>query len=231
MKIYLAAIAALAFLAACDQTSGGAFDSPLGSTLHNGNFGNATMNNHLAQTGQSGLAINLQRRFSSEVESTVTFAFNSATLDNSARATLTQQASWIKQFPEIRFKVFGHTDLVGSSAYNRRLGLRRAQAVVSFLSSQGISRTRLEAVVSFGEEQPLVSTQAMERRNRRTLTEVSGFVDGDGSELNGRYAQVIFREYVASAAPTSTVTATTAPSASGGATAGGGGNNSAGNGG
>jgi len=231
MKIYLAAIAALAFLAACDQTSGGAFDSPLGSTLHNGNFGNATMNNHLAQTGQSGLAINLQRRFSSEVESTVTFAFNSAILDNSARATLTQQASWIKQFPEIRFKVFGHTDLVGSSAYNRRLGLRRAQAVVSFLSSQGISRTRLEAVVSFGEEQPLVSTQAMERRNRRTLTEVSGFVDGDGSELNGRYAQVIFREYVASAAPTSTVTATTAPSASGGATAGGGGNNSAGNGG
>jgi peptidoglycan-associated lipoprotein len=147
------------------------------------------------------------------------------------RATLTQQASWIKQFPEIRFKVFGHTDLVGSSAYNRRLGLRRAQAVVSFLSSQGISRTRLEAVVSFGEEQPLVSTQAMERRNRRTLTEVSGFVDGDGSELNGRYAQVIFREYVASAAPTSTVTATTAPSASGGATAGGGGNNSGGNGG
>ena len=231
MKIYLTAIVALAFLAACDQTSGGAFDSPLGSTLDNGNFGNATMNNHLAQTGQSGLAINLQRRFSSEVESTVTFAFNSAILDNSARATLTQQASWIKQFPEIRFKVFGHTDLVGSSAYNRRLGLRRAQAVVSFLSSQGISRTRLEAVVSFGEEQPLVSTQAMERRNRRTLTEVSGFVDGDGSELNGRYAQVIFREYVASAAPTSTVTATIAPSASGGATAGGGGNNSGGNGG
>jgi outer membrane protein OmpA-like peptidoglycan-associated protein len=223
MKIYLTAVAALAFLAACDQTSGGAFDRPLGSELDNGNFGNATMNNHLAQTGQNGLTINLQRRFASEVESTVNFAFNSSTLDSGARATLTQQASWIKQFPEIRFKVFGHTDLVGSNSSNRRLGLRRAQAVVSFLASQGISRSRLEAVVSFGEEQPVVATQSMERRNRRTVTEVSGFVDGDGTELNGKYAQVIFREYVSSAVPTATVTETTAPTASSGGSAGSGG--------
>lgn len=207
MKIYLSAVAALALLGACDQTSGGAFDRPLGSELDNGNFGNATMNNHLVQTGQDGLTINLQRRFASEVESTVNFAFNSAQLDGAARATLTTQANWIKQFPEVRFKVFGHTDLVGSNSYNRRLGLRRAQTVVSFLASQGISRSRLEAVVSFGEEQPVVATQSMERRNRRTITEVSGFVDGDGTELNGKYAQVIFREYVTSAVPPTSVTA------------------------
>lgn len=209
MKTYLTAAAALAFLAACDQTSGGAFDRPLGSELDNGNFGNATMNNHLVQTGQNGLTINLQRRFASEIESTVNFAFGSAALDGAARSTLTQQASWIKQFPEVRFKVFGHTDLVGSNASNRRLGLRRAQAVVSFLASQGISRSRLEAVVSFGEEQPVVATQSQERRNRRTVTEVSGFVDGDGTELNGRYAEVIFREYVASAATSTGVSETT----------------------
>ncbi|MBB5722474.1 outer membrane protein OmpA-like peptidoglycan-associated protein [Loktanella ponticola] len=216
MKIYLSALAALAFLAACDQTSGGAFDRPLGSELDNSDFGNATMTNHMAQTGQNGLTINLQRRFASEVESTVNFAFNSDVLDGAARATLTQQANWIKQFPEVRFKVFGHTDLVGSNAYNRQLGLRRAQAVVAYLSSQGISRSRLEALVSFGEEQPLVATQSMERRNRRTITEVSGFVDGDGMELNGKYAAVIFREYVASAVPPTTVTQTQAPTASGG---------------
>lgn len=216
MKIYLSAVAALAVLGACDQTSGGAFDRPLGYELDNSNFGNATMNNHLVQTGQNGLTINLQRRFASEVESTVNFAFNSAQLDGAARATLTQQANWIKQFPEVRFKVFGHTDLVGSNSYNRRLGLRRAQAVVSFLASQGISRSRLEAVVSFGEEQPVVATQSMERRNRRTITEVSGFVDGDGTELNGKYAQVIFREYVESAVPPTTVSETQAPTATSG---------------
>jgi len=208
MKIYLTAVAALTFLAACDQTSGGAFDRPLGSALDNGSFGNATANNHLAQTGQSTLAINLQRRFESEVSSTVNFAFNSATIDSAARATLVQQASWIKQFPEVRFKVYGHTDLVGSTAYNRRLGLRRAQNVVSFLSSQGIDRSRLEAVVSFGEEQPVVATQNQERRNRRTITEVSGFVDADDSELNGKYAEVIFREYVTSGEPATIVTDT-----------------------
>jgi peptidoglycan-associated lipoprotein len=216
MKIYLSAVAALAVLGACDQTSGGAFDRPLGYELDNSNFGNATMNNHLVQTGQNGLTINLQRRFASEVESTVNFAFNSAQLDGAARATLTTQANWIKQFPEVRFKVFGHTDLVGSNSYNRRLGLRRAQAVVSYLASQGISRSRLEAVVSFGEEQPVVATQSMERRNRRTITEVSGFVDGDGMELNGKYAQVIFREYVASAVPPTTVSETQAPTATSG---------------
>ena len=208
MKTYLTAAAALAFLAACDQTTGGAFDRPLGAALDNGDFGNATMNNHLAQTGQNNLTINLQRRFESEVTSTVTFAFNSATVSPQAQSVLIQQASWIKQFPEVRFKVFGHTDLVGSTSYNRRLGLRRAQNVVSFLVGQGISRSRLEAVVSFGETQPVVATQNPEMRNRRTITEVSGFVDGDGTELNGRYAEVIFREYVASGVPPTTVTDT-----------------------
>lgn len=222
MKTFLTAAAALALLAACDQTTGGAFDRPLGSELDNGNFGNATMNNHLVQTGQSNLTINLQRRFESEVNSTVTFAFNSSVVTSEAQAVLRQQASWIKQFPEVRFKVFGHTDLVGSNEYNRRLGLRRAQNVVSYLVSQGIDRGRLEAVVSLGETQPVVATQNPEMRNRRTITEVSGFVDGDGTELNGRYAQVIFREYVASGVPPTTVTDTA--SAAGNSEGGGGGN-------
>jgi hypothetical protein len=86
------------------------------------------------------------------------------------------------------------------------LGLRRAEAAVLYLTSQGISRSRLEAVVSFGETQPLIVTQGQERRNRRTVTEVSGFVNaGNSTPLNGRYAELIFREYVESAAPVSTV--------------------------
>ena len=116
-----------------------------------------------------------------------------------------QQADWIKQFPEVRFKVYGHTDLVGSQAYNRGLGLRRAQAVVRFLVSQGIDRSRLEAVASFGETQPLIVTEGRERRNRRTVTEVSGFVETNPALLNGKYAEVIFRNYVAGAATAPTI--------------------------
>lgn len=176
-----------------------------GSEIDTGYFGNATMNNNQVQTGQSSIMVNLNRRFANEVNTMVTFPFNSTVLDATARATLQQQATWIRQFPEIRFKVYGHTDLVGSTAYNRQLGLRRAEAAVLYLTSQGIDRGRLEAVVSFGETQPIIVTEGRERRNRRTVTEVSGFVENHPMLLNGRYAEVIFREYVTSATPSSTL--------------------------
>jgi hypothetical protein len=85
------------------------------------------------------------------------------------------------------------------------LGLRRAQAAVLYLTSQGISRSRLEAVVSFGETQPLIVTEGQERQNRRTVTEVSGFVQNHPAVLDGRYAEVIYREYIVSAQPKSTL--------------------------
>ncbi|HHY50284.1 MAG TPA: OmpA family protein, partial [Alphaproteobacteria bacterium] len=129
-----------------------------GSELETSDFGNATMNNTLIQSGEKSYVIDLTRRFSAEVPNTVNFAFNQSVLDGTAQAALRRQADWIRQFPEVRFRVYGYTDLVGSDAYNKRLGMRRAQAVVAFLASQGISRSRLEAVVSYGETQPLVYT-------------------------------------------------------------------------
>ncbi len=206
-----AALAAAAVLALTGCTDGTAtqwrdFNTrEAGSEIDQGSFGNATMNNSQVHSGNRSFTVNLNQRFSTEVSTMVTFPFNSTALDESARATLRQQANWIRQFPEIRFKVYGHTDLVGSTAYNRRLGLRRAEAVVLYLSRQGISRSRLEAVVTFGETQPLIVTEGRERRNRRTVTEVSGFVENDPMLLNGRYAEVIFREYVTSAVPATTV--------------------------
>ncbi len=70
---------------------------------------------------------------------------------------------------------------------------------MNFLVRNGISRNRLEAVVSYGESQPIIYTEQPEMRNRRAVTEVSGFVKGHPLVLNGKYAEVIFREYVASA--------------------------------
>lgn len=196
MKFPLA-IVLCATLAACGPEAGAELDQ--------GNFGNATMNNMLVHSSPQNYTIDLARRFASEVDSTINFEFDSAVLDAQAQATLRQQADWIKQFPEVRFRVFGHTDLVGSEAYNRNLGLRRAQAAVAFLTAQGISRSRLEAVVSLGQTQPLIPTPEPERRNRRTVTEVSGFVENNPMLLNGKYAEVIFREYIASAAPRTVV--------------------------
>lgn len=175
------------------------FFRPAGDIADSGVFGDATINNTAIQTGAQSYRINLANRFASEVQTTVNFAFNSSQLDQGARETLRVQANWIRQFPEVKFKVFGHTDAVGSNGYNKRLGLRRAQTVVNYLVSQGIERGRLQAVVSFGETQPLVVTQGRERRNRRTVTEVSGFIGSNPLVLDGKYAQIIYRDYIESA--------------------------------
>lgn len=207
MKRYMTTALVAATLSACGPSDPtfSSFFSEAGAEIDQGDFGNATAMNAAVQSGQQDYTINLARRFNADVDAMVNFDFDSAVLDAEAQATLRQQADWIRQFPEVRFKVFGHTDLVGSEEYNRNLGLRRAQAVVAYLTTQGIGRDRLEAVVSFGQTQPLIPTPDRERRNRRTVTEVSGFVETDPMLLNGKYAAVIFREYITSATPVTTV--------------------------
>ena len=196
----LLAASAILALTACGETST-SWDRELGSEVDKGQFGNATMNNTLIQTGEMSYTVALAERFAAEVPDTINFAFNSADLSDESRAILQKQANFIRQFPEVRFRVFGHTDKVGSNGYNQRLGLRRAQAAVAYLTSLGISRSRLEAVVSYGETRPIIATNEAEVRNRRTVTEVSGFVKSHPLVLNGKYAAIIFREYVNSAQP------------------------------
>jgi len=205
IKTLLVASSALG-LVACGDASVTNWNSEAGAQIDEGNFGNPTMNNTLIQTGELEFTEVLNDRFQTEVPTLITFDFDSATLDQQARSVLRRQADWIKQFPEVRFRVYGHTDLVGTEAYNRQLGLRRAQAAVRYLTSQGISLSRLEAVASFGETRPLVDTSDPERRNRRTVTEVTGFVKGHPTLLDGKYAQVIYRNYVASATDAPRVT-------------------------
>ncbi|WP_439655565.1 OmpA family protein [Sulfitobacter aquimarinus] len=202
-------LTAVVGLGACATTSSDPvytqFYSEAGALVDTGDFGNATLNNRLVMTGERQYTFDLAKRFAAEIDSTVNFAFNSSQLDGQAQAILRKQAGWIRQFPEIRFKVYGHTDAVGTNRANKSLGKRRADAVVRYLSTQGISRSRLEAVVSFGETQPLVVTQGRERRNRRTVTEVSGFVKRHPTVMDGKYAQIIYRDYVASAVAPSTL--------------------------
>lgn len=196
----------------------------ISSEVDPGDFGAATMNNSLVMTGQRDATAALQSRFAGEVDSTITFAFNSAVLTPQARTVLDRQANWIRQFPELRFRVYGHTDLVGSDGYNKSLGKRRAEAVVAYFSSLGISRNRLEALVSYGETRPVVQTTAAEERNRRTVTEVSGFYERVAGDMDGKYGEVVYRSYIESAAAKSALTAygTSSDSGGGGGSAGGG---------
>lgn len=120
--------------------------------------------------------IDLNVKFQREVVHFVNFDFDKDALRPDSRRILDQQAAWIRQYPDLHFSVFGHTDLVGSQDYNFDLAKRRADAVVNYLIARGVSIEQLESVVSFGKTQPLIQTTRPEERNRRAVTEVSGYL-------------------------------------------------------
>lgn len=138
----------------------------------------------------------LSKVFAAETQDTVTFAFNKSNLDRTARKALNGQAAWLRANPRVRMTIIGHTDLVGTESYNDRLGLRRAKAVLNYLVRRGVSRSRLDAVASLGESEPVVETENRERRNRRAVTTVAGFVRnyvGDG--MDARLAYLRYGQY------------------------------------
>ena len=71
----------------------------------------------------------------------------------------------------------GHTDAIGTDAYNQKLGLRRAEAVKAYLVSKGIEKNRVYTD-SKGERQPVATnkTAAGRAQNRRVELEVVGTV-------------------------------------------------------
>lgn len=102
---------------------------------------------------------------------TVQFANGSAELTPAAVHTLDRlgQALTNPALAGARFRVEGHTDTVGTKAYNTALSQQRAAAVVDYLVRKfGVDAKRLDAV-GLGSEQLLVPTpdQTPEPRNRR----------------------------------------------------------------
>ena len=74
----------------------------------------------------------------------------------------------MKDKPNMRVSVEGHTDSIGSDAYNQKLSERRAQAVRDYLVSQGIDAARI-SVKGWGKAKPVASnkTEAGRAENRR----------------------------------------------------------------
>jgi len=185
-------ISAVLALGGCLETAG--------SMPNENSFAQASEQNYLVQTGQGGSAaylLGLSQQFRDDVPTMINFDFNSVALDGEAKRILNLQAAWIMAHPTVKFRVYGHTDKVGSNGFNRRLGLRRARAAVNYLVSQGAPRNRLEAYTSLGETQPIVNTEDRERLNRRTVTDVFGFAPHViPSDFDGKRAVIVYGNYV-----------------------------------
>jgi OOP family OmpA-OmpF porin len=99
------------------------------------------------------------------------FDFDRAELKPSAKDVLADAVKTLKENPDIRVVVEGHTDSIGSEAYNQRLSERRAGAVKSYLVRQGIDESRV-SVHGYGESKPVASNMNKEGRAQNRRAEI-----------------------------------------------------------
>jgi OOP family OmpA-OmpF porin len=84
----------------------------------------------------------------------VNFDFNKSNIKAEFAPILDEAAQTLKDNPDVKVQIEGHTDSIGSEAYNLRLSERRAQAVKQYLVSKGIAASRL-TTVGRGEADPI----------------------------------------------------------------------------
>jgi outer membrane protein OmpA-like peptidoglycan-associated protein len=108
----------------------------------------------------------------------ITFAFNDASLQPQFYPVLDEVARTLTEYNQTVVEVAGHTDNVGSDAYNQELSVRRANSVASYLQGRGVMQQRL-ITVGAGESRPVASNdnetgRAQNRRVEITLVPVRG---------------------------------------------------------
>ncbi len=98
----------------------------------------------------------------------ITFAFNKAEITPESDKILMGALKTLQIYPDIVVEISGHTDNVGSNAYNQKLSQKRADAVKAWLVAKGIPSERITSV-GYGEEHPRVAndTEDNMRLNRR----------------------------------------------------------------
>ena len=103
------------------------------------------------------------------------FDFDKAVIKSDAKAKLDDLVAKLKAINLEVIIAIGHTDSVGSAAYNQKLSLKRAEAVKAFIISKGIEPNRVYTEGK-GEKQPIADnkTKAGRSKNRRVEIEVVG---------------------------------------------------------
>jgi len=104
----------------------------------------------------------------------VHFDFDRYTLRPEATRILDEAVSALRDDPNLRIEVEGHTCNIGTAEYNLALGDRRASAVRDYLISRGVAADRLRTI-SYGEERPKYDNSREETRrlNRRAALTVN----------------------------------------------------------
>lgn len=101
----------------------------------------------------------------------ILFAFDSDTLRADLRRDIGVLADSLRDYPDTRVDVIGHTDNVGSDAYNNDLSLRRARTVANALISEGVRSSRVR-VDGRGRYEPVASNASESGRAQNRRVEI-----------------------------------------------------------
>ncbi len=112
-----------------------------------------------AQTDQFGCLVLRDSLLLEEVH----FDFDKSEITPTATAILVRVGESMVAYPELYFEIAGHTDSVGTFAYNYLLSARRARAVRDFLIREGVPASRMTAV-GWGEGYPIAPNATVEGR-------------------------------------------------------------------
>ena len=86
---------------------------------------------------------------------------------------LDEAVDTLKRNPNVVVEVDGHTDSVGTDAYNQALSERRAKAVYDYLLSHGVPNSQISGERGFGESKPIDTNDTAEGRQRNRRTELN----------------------------------------------------------
>lgn len=101
----------------------------------------------------------------------VHFEFNKARLMLDSQTVLDKVAESLGNEPDVHIIIMGHTDSIGSDAYNLKLSQSRAESVVRYLTGKGISESRQKAK-GYGESKPVADNNTDEGRERNRRVEL-----------------------------------------------------------
>ena len=115
-----------------------------------------------------GPAAGTQQDLVVNVGDRVFFGYDQYDLTSEARATVENQAQWLKTYPAVTIIVEGHCDERGTREYNLALGEKRAMTVRNYLIANGVEPGRVQTI-SYGKERPAVmgSDETSWAQNRR----------------------------------------------------------------
>lgn len=120
-------------------------------------------------------------------DSGILFPFNSDELMPAGRENLRRLADSLEGNPGTEILLVGHTDSVGTDAYNEDLSLRRSRAAAAYLSGQGVTSGRLRTS-GRGEMEPIASNDDESGRSKNRRVEIAIYADAQAREQARREA-------------------------------------------